>query len=91
MTESRHKTRICTVKDKITEYRKVLKLPTTPLRVKVVIVLTLAYLLCPIDIIPDFIPVLGQLDDILIVGVAAAYIARTLNKTARPEPWPSAE
>ena len=79
------------MKDKITEYRKVLKLPTTPLRVKVVIVLTLAYLLCPIDIIPDFIPVLGQLDDILIVGVAAAYIARTLNKTARPEPWPSAE
>lgn len=68
------------MKEKIDYYRGLLKLPATPLRVKVVIVLTLAYLLCPIDFIPDFIPVLGQLDDILIVGVAASYVARTMSK-----------
>lgn len=69
------------MKGKALYYKNLFKLPTTPLRVKVVIILVLAYLLCPIDIIPDFIPVLGQLDDILIAGVAAAYIARTLARS----------
>lgn len=48
----------------------------TPLRVKIVIVLTGVYLLNPIDLIPDFIPVLGQLDDILVLSLAIRYIKR---------------
>jgi len=48
----------------------------TPLRVKIVIVLTGIYLLNPIDLIPDFIPVLGQLDDILVLSLAVRYIKR---------------
>ena len=72
------------MKEKALYYRNLLRLPTTPLRVKAVIVLVLAYLLCPIDIIPDFIPVLGQLDDILIAGLAAAYIARTIANGDQP-------
>lgn len=67
-------------REKVRYYKDLFRLSTTPLRVKVVLILVLAYFLCPIDIIPDFIPVLGQLDDILIVGVAAAYISRTINK-----------
>lgn len=67
-------------REKVRYYKNLFRLPTTPLRVKIVLVFVLAYLLCPIDIIPDFIPVLGQLDDILIVGVAAAYISRTMSK-----------
>lgn len=39
----------------------------TPWYAKVVLILTLAYALSPVDLIPDFIPVLGFLDDILIV------------------------
>ncbi len=39
----------------------------TPLVAKLVIGLTVGYLLSPIDLIPDFIPVLGLLDDLLLV------------------------
>ena len=48
----------------------------TPLRVKIVIVLTGLYLLNPIDLIPDFIPVLGHFDDIVILSLAVRYIKR---------------
>ena len=48
----------------------------TPLRVKIVIVLTGLYLINPIDLIPDFIPVLGQLDDIVVLSFAVKYIKR---------------
>ena len=39
----------------------------TPLSAKILIGITVGYLLSPIDLIPDFIPVLGWLDDLLIV------------------------
>ena len=39
----------------------------TPSSAKILIGLTVGYLLCPIDLIPDFIPVLGLLDDLIIV------------------------
>ena len=41
--------------------------PDVPLVAKLVALLTVAYALSPIDIIPDFIPVLGILDDLVIV------------------------
>lgn len=39
----------------------------TPLIAKILIGITIGYLLSPIDLIPDFIPVLGLLDDLIIV------------------------
>ena len=41
----------------------------TPLIAKLLIGLTVGYLLSPIDLIPDFIPVLGILDDLIIVPI----------------------
>jgi len=48
--------------------------PRVPWHAKVVIALTIAYAISPIDLIPDFIPVLGQLDDLIIVpaGISLA-------------------
>ena len=39
----------------------------TPVAAKILIAITVGYLLSPIDLIPDFIPVLGLLDDLIIV------------------------
>lgn len=43
------------------------KHPATPLLAKAICVVVVAYALSPIDLIPDFIPVLGYLDDVLIL------------------------
>lgn len=43
-----------------------------PLSAKILIGITVGYLLSPIDLIPDFIPVLGLLDDLIIVPILIA-------------------
>lgn len=43
----------------------------TPLSAKIIGALTVGYAVSPIDLIPDFIPVLGYLDDLLIVPLGA--------------------
>ncbi|RKS53574.1 uncharacterized protein DUF1232 [Gillisia mitskevichiae] len=46
--------------------------PRTPLMAKILIGLTVGYLLSPIDLIPDFIPILGILDDLILVPLLIA-------------------
>ena len=54
----------------------VAQLSNAPLRVKVVVVLAIAYLASPIDLIPDFIPVLGQMDDLLLIAAVTKYVKK---------------
>ena len=51
--------------------------PRTPWHAKAIIVCVVAYALSPIDLIPDFIPVLGYLDDLLILPLGI-YLALKL-------------
>ena len=44
--------------------------PRVPLLAKILIGLLIAYILSPIDLIPDFIPVIGYLDDLLLIPAA---------------------
>lgn len=62
------------LKQEFAVYRLVLKHPKTPWLAKVFLGLAIGYLLLPFDLIPDFIPVLGQLDDVVIIPVLV-YIA----------------
>jgi len=55
-----------------------LKEPATPWYAKVLAVLTIGYALSPIDLIPDFIPVLGYLDDLLILPLLVLATVRLI-------------
>ena len=48
----------------------------------------LAYLAMPIDIIPDFLPVIGYADDAIIVALVLRSVARRAGLTALEEHWP---
>lgn len=65
------------LKQEFEVYRLVLKHPETPWLAKVFLGLAVGYLLMPFDLIPDFIPVLGQLDEVVIIPILL-YIALLL-------------
>jgi uncharacterized membrane protein YkvA (DUF1232 family) len=58
--------------------------PDTPLRLRIWLVLLLSYLPSPIDLVPDFVPVLGYADYAVVVALALRAVARP----AVREPWP---
>lgn len=55
-----------------------LKDKNTPLTAKILAGITVGYALSPVDLIPDFIPVLGCLDDIIILPALAALTIRLI-------------
>jgi uncharacterized membrane protein YkvA (DUF1232 family) len=52
--------------------------PRTPRWVKLGIALVIAYLLSPIDLIPDFIPVIGYLDDLILLPLFISLLIRAI-------------
>lgn len=56
-----------------------LKKKETPILAKIIAGITVAYALSPIDLIPDFIPVLGYLDDIILLPILVARSKRNLS------------
>ena len=54
--------------------------PRTPWYAKVLAVLIIGYALSPIDLIPDFIPVVGYLDDLILVPLGIALLIKIIPK-----------
>lgn len=63
--------------------------PSMPLKTKMVIYGALGYFISPIDVIPDFIPVVGFTDDIGVLAAAVVMAASYIDAEARPKPTPS--
>jgi len=70
-------------------YRLVLRHPQTPWVAKILLGLAVGYLLLPFDLIPDFIPILGQLDDVIIIPVllymALLFIPKAVIQSCREQ------
>lgn len=59
--------------------------PRMPLRVKILALLIVAYIISPIDIIPDFIPVLGLLDEVILVPIMLSFTMSLIPDGIRQE------
>ena len=58
---------------------------------KLLLVAVAGYLALPVDLVPDFIPVAGQLDDALLVALVLRTILRAGGKALLLEHWPGTE
>jgi uncharacterized membrane protein YkvA (DUF1232 family) len=59
-----------------------------PRRTKAVLGLLVGYLVLPFDLVPDFIPVAGQLDDAIITALVLRYALRSAGEGLLREHWP---
>jgi uncharacterized membrane protein YkvA (DUF1232 family) len=62
--------------------------PRVPLRAKVVLGASALYLAMPIDVVPDFIPIAGSLDDAIVAAFALRFVVRASSPEIVAEHWP---
>jgi uncharacterized membrane protein YkvA (DUF1232 family) len=72
----------------VTTVKVLRKDPRVPKRAKLAIGFAGLWLLSPIDLIPEFIPVIGPLDDIIVIALAFRYAARQVPAEVLYEAWP---
>ena len=76
------------VPDCVTTVRRLRGDPRVPRRAKVVVALAGLWLLSPIDLLPEFLPVIGPLDDVVVVALALRYAARQVPREVLAAAWP---
>jgi uncharacterized membrane protein YkvA (DUF1232 family) len=75
------------VPDLVRLLRSVVADRSAPLDVRLVLIGLLAWILSPIDLIPEFIPVLGPLDDVVVAIVAMRYVRRRVGVEDLRQRW----
>lgn len=73
------------IKKKLTILYLAFKHPKTPWYAKILIISVIAYALSPIDLIPDFIPVIGYLDDLLLIPFGITLSIKIIPKEVMRE------
>ena len=76
------------IPDCVTTARRLRKDPRVPRRAKIAIVLAGVWVASPIDLIPEFLPVIGPLDDIIVVALALRYAGRQVPRDVLLAAWP---
>ncbi|BCJ49303.1 hypothetical protein Asp14428_07780 [Actinoplanes sp. NBRC 14428] len=76
------------IPDCVTTVRRLRKDPRVPRSARIAIVLAGVWVASPIDLIPEFVPVIGPLDDIVVVALALRYAARRVPREVLLAAWP---
>ena len=74
--DSMNKGQLAAIWDKIQAMWKAFNSPSTPAYIKAIIIGGLIYIVSPLDIVPDFIPIAGLLDDVGVVGMVFSQLVR---------------
>src|SRR5215207_1831773 len=72
----------------LTTVRRLRTDPRVPRRAKLAILVAGLWLLSPVDLLPEFLPVIGPLDDVLVVALALRYAARQVPREILIAAWP---
>ena len=75
----------------VTAVRRLRRDPRVPRRAKIAVAFGALWVLAPVDLIPEFLPVIGPLDDVIVVAVALRYAARRVPRDVLFEAWPAEE
>ena len=73
----------------VTTIKRLRKDPRVPRSAKLAVGFAGLWVISPIDLIPEFLPVIGPLDDIVVVALAFRYAARRIPREALFEAWPA--
>jgi uncharacterized membrane protein YkvA (DUF1232 family) len=76
------------IPDCVTTIRRLRNDPRVPRRAKIAVVMAGVWVASPIDLIPEFLPVIGPLDDIVVVALALRYAARQVPREVIVAAWP---
>jgi uncharacterized membrane protein YkvA (DUF1232 family) len=76
------------IPDCVTTARTLRRDPRVPRRAKVAVVIAMVYVLSPIDLIPEFLPVIGPLDDVIAVALLLRYAGRSVPRQVLLDAWP---
>jgi uncharacterized membrane protein YkvA (DUF1232 family) len=74
--------------DCVTTARRLRRDPRVPRGAKVAVAFAAVWVLSPIDLIPEFLPVIGALDDVVVVALVLRYAARKVPREVLLEAWP---
>jgi len=72
----------------VTLVRRLRADPRVPWQAKAAVVAAGLWVLSPIDLLPEFLPVIGPLDDVVVVALALRYAARRVPRDVLLEAWP---
>jgi uncharacterized membrane protein YkvA (DUF1232 family) len=76
------------IPDCVTTIRRLRRDPRVPRRARVAVVLAGLWVASPVDLIPEFLPVIGPLDDVVVVALALRYAARQVPRQVLLDAWP---
>ena len=74
--------------DCVTTARVLRRDPRVPRRAKVAVLVAMLWVLSPIDLIPEFLPVIGPLDDVIAVALLLRYAGRSVPRQVLLDAWP---
>lgn len=73
----------------VTTARRLRTDPRVPRRAKLAVAFAAVWVISPIDLIPEFLPVIGPLDDVVVIALALRYAARRVPHEVLFEAWPA--
>ena len=73
----------------VTTARRLRRSPAVPRRARVALAVAIVWVVSPIDLLPEFLPVIGPLDDVVAVVLLLRYAARSIPRDVLLAAWPA--